>query len=54
MPAATARPFEHDQTLVGAQRELARIERKLTGQAGTGDTAGAVLADGRAAEEAAA
>ena len=49
-----ARPFEHDQALLAARRELARIERKLTGQAGTGDTAGAILADGHAAEEVAA
>jgi len=30
-----ARPFEHEQALVAAQRELARIERKLTSGAST-------------------
>ncbi len=49
-----ARPFEHDQALLEAQRELARIDRKLTDHAGPGAMPGAVLTDDHAAHEAAA
>jgi len=38
-----ARSFGHDEALLDAHRELARIERKLTGQAGKSGPPGAVL-----------
>ncbi len=50
-----ARPFQHGQALLDAQRELARIERKLTGQTGTGGRIpSTVVTDGHAAQQAAA